>query len=57
MTWVVTERVSDGCCLLQVHHLTVMGVPAACVGGSMPWEEQQKIYDNIYHDPNSVKVR
>lgn len=41
---------------VQVHHLTVMGVSAACVGGNMPWEQQQEIYDNIYRDPNLVKV-
>ncbi len=39
-----------------MHHLTVMGVSAACVGGNMPWEQQQEIYDSIYHNSNSVKV-
>ena len=34
-----------------------MGISAACVGGNMPWEQQQEIYDSIYHNPNSIKVR
>ena len=41
---------------LQVHHLSVLGIPAACIGGGMPWEQQCSIYDQLNNDPNSCKA-
>ncbi|KAL4856507.1 ATP-dependent DNA helicase Q-like 4A [Chlorella vulgaris] len=31
----------------QVHHLTVLGINAACVGGSVDWEEQRRVYASL----------
>jgi hypothetical protein len=39
----------------QVHHLNVLGIPAACVGGSMDWEQQSRVYASLM-DPDGCKV-
>ena len=39
----------------QVHHLTVLGVSAACVGGAMDWEAQARVYSSL-QDPDGCKV-
>jgi superfamily II DNA helicase RecQ len=32
----------------QVHHLTVLGIPAACMGSSADWEAQARVYNSLY---------
>lgn len=29
----------------QVHHLSILGIPALCLSGSMDWEAQRQVYD------------
>ena len=31
----------------QVHHLTVLGISAACVGGGMDWQAQAQVYNSL----------
>ncbi|KAL6770462.1 RECQ4 [Auxenochlorella protothecoides x Auxenochlorella symbiontica] len=40
----------------QVYHLGVLGIPAVCLGGSMGWEEQRAVYDDMTRDPEASKV-
>jgi hypothetical protein len=40
----------------QVHHLTVLGINAACVGGSVDWEEQRRVYASLM-EADGCKVR
>ena len=32
----------------QVHHLTVLGIPAACMGSSADWDAQARVYNSLY---------
>jgi len=40
----------------QVHHLTVLGIAAACVGGNIDWELQSRTYNSMF-EPNGCKAR
>ena len=40
-----------------MHHLSVLGIPASCVGGSMGYDAQRVVYDALQRDPDAVKVR
>lgn len=39
----------------QVHHLTVLGINAACVGGSMDWQQQAQVYSSL-HEADGCKA-
>lgn len=40
----------------QVHHLTTSGIPAFCVGGSMDWQEQSRVYASLFEDCSQGRV-
>ena len=40
----------------QVHHLTTSGIPAACVGGSMDWQEQSRVYQSLFEESPHGRV-
>lgn len=40
----------------QVHHLTTSGIPAACVGGNMDWQEQSRVYASLFEDCSQGRV-
>lgn len=39
-----------------MHHLTTSGIPAACVGGSMDWQEQSRVYASLFEDCSQGRV-
>lgn len=40
-----------------MHHLTVLGIEAACVGGSMDWQAQAAVYSRMQEQGSPLKAR
>lgn len=52
----VVELLTLSCVQDQVHHLTTSGIPAACVGGNMDWQEQSRVYASLFEDCSQGRV-